>query len=98
MSLRVEDAPASRLNGWMRALALAVAGATSLVLTLDPYVLAGVSASRVHTGLPLLMLGVSGAFIFGFGFTPTHRVARGLFHPALTWGLFGVGAALLALG
>jgi predicted membrane protein len=82
-------------RGWARALALAVAGAISLALTLDPYLLNGVSPLRVHTGLPLLMLGVSSAFADGLGFSASNRVVRALLHPGLAWALIAAGALLM---
>ena len=84
-------------RAWARALELAVAGAVGLALTLDPYILNGVPPSRVHTGLPLLMLGISGAFADGLGFSAANRLLRVLLHPIATWALIVVGAALMIL-
>jgi predicted membrane protein len=81
---------------WTRTFSLAAAGAISLVLMLDPYALRGVSLSRVHEGLPLLLLGVSGAFIHGFGFRPTIKVIRAFANPIVIWSFLIVGAALMA--
>ncbi|MBV8474531.1 MAG: hypothetical protein JO107_07965 [Hyphomicrobiales bacterium] len=94
---RRERGVSARLARWSKAIALAAAGAASLALTLDPYVLNGVSSARVHAGLPLLMLGVSGAFAHGLGFRPAQPILRGLLHPAVAWILFGAGASVLAI-
>jgi len=80
---------------WARAASLAAAGAISLALMLDPYILNGVSAFRLHAGLPLLMLGASGAFAYGFGFQPSSRFFRVALQPALAWALIAAGAALI---
>jgi predicted membrane protein len=94
---RRDEAIATRPARWSRAVALTAAGAASLALTLDPYVLSDVSSARVHEGMPLLMLGVSGAFAYGLGFRPAQPILRALLHPAVASVLFGAGAALLAL-
>src|ERR1700691_558421 len=92
------DVAASRpVRYWARALELAAVGAISLALTLDPYILNGVSPLRVHAGLPVLMLGVSGAFADGLGFSASSRFMRTLFHPAIAWTLIGVGMSLMLL-
>lgn len=75
-----------------------MAATVSLVLTLDPYILRGASTIRIHSGLPLLMLGVSVAFAHGLGFQPASRLSRALLHPAVGWTLLGAGASLIALG
>jgi predicted membrane protein len=80
---------------WSRAAALAAAAAISLALTLDPYLLSGASAARVHEGLPLLMLGVSSAFAYGLGFRTSSPPIRILTHPAAAWTMLGAGAALV---
>jgi predicted membrane protein len=89
---RAELGAARRLS---RAAALAAAGAISLALTLDPYVLRGASMAGAHEGLPLLMLGVSSAFAYGLGFRTASQPIRILTHPAATWMMLGVGAALI---
>ena len=78
-----------------RASSLFVAGGVSLALTLDPYLLRNVSPGSIHAGLPLLMMGASGAFAYGFGFRPANRIACALLHPACAWALLVMGAAFL---
>jgi hypothetical protein len=94
---RREGAPRRPATTWGRAVALLAAGAISLALMLDPYILNGASALRVHEGLPLLMIGVSSAFAYGLGLRAFSLTARILLHPALAWALMGVGAALMLL-
>lgn len=98
MTARVDAARMSAAaSGWARALSLAGAGAISLALTLDPFLLNGVPPLRLHAGLPLMMLGVSGAFAHGLGYRPSSRVIRALVAPATAWLLLVAGASLIAL-
>ncbi len=39
----------------------------------------------MHSALPIMLLGVAGAFIHGVGFTPDNRFLRVLFGPACAW-------------
>jgi len=80
-----------------RELSLAAAGAVSLVLTVDPYVLSGIPQWRVHAGLPLTMLGAAGLFMHGFGFEARNGVLRRVFHPLVAW-LFFTAGLLVILG
>ena len=94
MTNRAEvDFPA---NGrWMtRILSLAAAGLFSLVILVDPYLLAKVPSWRLHTGLPIAMLGGAGLFMHGLGFVPRTWVLRILFHPATAWLFFTAGGCL----
>jgi predicted membrane protein len=84
-----------RARSWSRAAALAVAGATSLALTLDPYILNRASSASLHEGLPLLMLGVSNAFAYGLGFRPASRSMRAFISPVAAWALLVAGAAFI---
>ncbi len=97
MSAPTADARA-RASSWTKGAALAAAGVVSLGLTFDPYALQGLSPTRVHIGLPLLLLGVSAGFVYGFGFRPENAGARAFCHPATAAALFVVGALVLAAG
>jgi predicted membrane protein len=90
------EVPNRTASLWARSFSLAVAGAISLALMLDPFVLRGFPLDRIHEGLPIMLLGVAGSFVHGFGFRPTNRMMKGLAHPALSWILLGLGAALIA--
>ena len=81
---------------WARTISLVAAGAISLALMLDPYLLRGFSLARIHEGLPFLLLGVAGAFVHGFGYRATSSVTRALAHPMLSWTLLAFGAAWIA--
>lgn len=77
-------------------MSLAAAGSISLLLLVYPYVLNAVPSWRVHTGLPLMMLGAAGLFMHGLGFQVRGKVLRLVFHPAVAWLLFAIGGFVLA--
>ncbi len=83
---------------WARAVSLAAALALSAVLMLDPYALGTRMTPTVHSALPLLLLGVSAAFVHGVGFRPDNRVLRTIFSPVAAWPLIAAGSGLLAIG
>jgi predicted membrane protein len=83
--------------GAMRVASFTTALAATLVLTLFPFLLRGVSDARLHAALPIAMLGIAGAFVYGIGFTPDHALLRMLFGPWCCWTLMAVGAVILAL-
>jgi predicted membrane protein len=85
-------------RSWGRGLSLAAAGIASLLLLVYPYVLSGVPNWRVHAGLPIMMFGVAGLYIFGLGFEPRSRLVRGLFYPGLAWLLFTIGILTMVGG
>jgi cyd operon protein YbgE len=82
---------------WARAVSLAAGLAISALLMLYPYALGTKMTPMLHSGLPLLLLGVSGALVHGVGFRPENRWLRMLFSPIAAWPLIAVGVALLAL-
>jgi predicted membrane protein len=91
------DAATATAATWARTISLVAAGAISLALMLDPYLLHGFSLARIHEGLPFLLLGVAGAFVHGFGYRATSSITRVLAHPMLSWLLLGFGAAWIAM-
>ncbi len=90
------DAKMASAAPWARAISLVAAGAISLALVLDPYLLRGFSLARIHEGLPFLLLGVAGAFVHGFGYRAASRFMRVFAHPMSSWALLGFGAAWIA--
>lgn len=83
---------------WARFVSLAVGLAVSALLMLYPYALGTTMTPMLHTALPLLLLGVSGALVHGVGFRPENRALRLLFSPVAAWPLIVAGAALLVAG
>jgi predicted membrane protein len=80
----------------LRTVSFAVALAGSLTLMLFPFLLRQVPAVRLHSALPLMLLGVAAAFIHGIGYTPDNRSLRVLLGPACAWASM-IGGALLML-
>ena len=95
MSALAETARLSSSQRWARALSLSVACFVSLLLLVDPYVLSAISDRRIHIGLPLTLSGIAGQFIYGLGFEPSTKIPRLVFHPAVAWLLFIVGALIV---
>jgi len=75
-----------------RAVSLVLALATSSVALLAPFLIARQISAGGHAVASAMMLGITGAFVHGMGFTPRARVWRVLFHPLLAWTLI-LGAA-----
>lgn len=82
---------------WARAVSLAAGLAISALLMLYPYALGTKMTPMLHSALPLLLIGVSGALVHGVGFRPENKWLRVLFSPAAAWPLIAIGAALLVL-
>jgi predicted membrane protein len=62
---------------------------------LCPYVLGTTMTPMLHTALPLMLTGVSGAFVHGFGFRPQEKMLAVLLGPIAAWPLMAIGAAML---
>ena len=79
----------------IRAVSFAIALAASVALMLFPFLLRHVEEQRLHSGLPILLLGIAGAFVFGIGYRPDNRPLRVLFGPVFAWALIFGGALML---
>ena len=75
------------MPGLARVASLAAGGAVTLLLMLFPFVLGPELTALDRTGLFALLLGVSGAFVHGFGYAPEQLAWRLLFSPVAAWGL-----------
>ena len=80
-----------------RLIAFATALIASAALMLFPFALRYVPAARLHTALPITLLGVAAAFVHGIGYVPDNRFLRMLFGPVCAWVLLIGGALLLLL-
>ncbi|MBX9710204.1 MAG: cyd operon YbgE family protein [Xanthobacteraceae bacterium] len=81
----------------MRYVSFAIGLVASVMLMLFPFLLHQVSSSRLHTGLPILMLGVAGTFVHGVGYVPDNKFLRILFGPFCSWTLILIGGLLLSV-
>ncbi len=80
-----------------RAASLAAALILTAGLLLYPRILGAQLSPMAHAVLPMLLLGISGAFVSGLGYRPDMRLARVMLSPAASWVLMGGGVTLLAL-
>ncbi len=83
---------------WARAVSLAAGLGLSALLMLYPYALGTQMTPMLHSALPVMLIGVSGALVHGVGFRPHNRALNVLFSPIAAWPLIGVGILLIALG
>ena len=79
----------------LRMVSFAAASAASLLLMLFPFLLRHMREAVLHAALPVLSLGIAGAFIHGVGYLPANRWLRIMFGPACAWTLMIGGAAML---
>ena len=70
---------------FMLALPLAV------ILMVFPSFMLDANGHYSHPLLMLIMLGISGGFIYGVGFTPRFWLWKWLFSPFISWPLMGLG-------
>ena len=82
---------------WARTISLTAALAVSAVLMLYPYALGTRMTPMVHSALPLLLFGVSAAFVHGTGFRPDRPALRLAFSPIAAWPLIAAGILILAI-
>ena len=78
-----------------RMASFAAALAASLLLMLFPFLLRHVPEPRIHAVLPIMLLGVAGAFVHGVGYRPDNRLLRILFGPIIAWVLMIGGMLML---
>lgn len=81
----------------MRTISFAIGLIASLMLMLFPFLLHHLSGPRLHSGLPILMLGVAGTFVYGVGYVPHNKFLRFLFGPLCSWTLILIGGLLLTI-
>lgn len=74
---------------------LAAALAASLALMLFPFLLRHVPETRLHSALPVMLIGVAGALVYGIGYRPDNRLLRMLFGPVCAWTLIVGGTWML---
>jgi predicted membrane protein len=80
----------------IRVTLFAAALVASLALMLFPFLLRHVPEARLHAALPVMLLGVAGAFVYGVGYRPDNKLLRILFGPVCAWVLM-IGGMLMLL-
>jgi len=84
-------------SAWRR-LALLLAIALSLALTVYPPLATGTSGRAVHGALMLLLWGIAGGFVSGVGFVPRQPWLRMALSPHLALSLMTAGLVYLIVG
>ena len=79
-----------------RAISLVLALSATGILMLAPFLVIHQMTPVVHALLPVILLGVTGAFVHGVGFKPHFTLWRALFSPWSAWPLL-VGGSILIL-
>jgi predicted membrane protein len=79
----------------IRTVSFTAALAASLALMLFPFLLRHVPTTQLHAALPILLLGVAGALVYGVGYRPDHKLLRMLFGPVCAWALMIGGTWML---
>jgi len=93
--MTLADRRSTAVTRAVRSASLIAAFAASLSLMLFPFLLRHVPEARLHAALPVMMLGVAGAFIYGIGYDPDNKWLRLLFGPVCAWTLMTGGVWML---
>jgi predicted membrane protein len=95
---RIDSMLSASLHRIARPTFLVIALGASLALMLFPFLLHGIDGKRLHTGLPIMMLGVAGMFVYGSGYVPDTRFVRIVLGPACASVLIITGGLVLFAG
>lgn len=79
------------LNTLARAISLIAATCIVLLVALYPRLIATESSEIPFEYLPLWMIGMSCAWVHGFGFVPQNRILRIVFSPIVAWPIIAFG-------
>lgn len=79
----------------MRLVSLFLAGASSIIGLVFPFLLAVRATGQNQTIFLVMMIGVSGAFIYGVGFQPSGKYSRMSISPSVTWPVILVSLGIL---
>lgn len=74
-----------------RAVSLLAAVSVAAVIILYPRLVAEDTVSVPHGFLAVLLMGMSAAWVHGFGFVPENRILRVLFSPVVAWPVIALG-------
>ncbi len=87
----MSNASGGFVRGLARVVSLLAAITVVAVVVLYPRLIAEDSTSVPHGFLALLMMGMSAAWVHGFGFVPQNRILRVLFSPLVAWPVILIG-------
>lgn len=74
-----------------RTISIVAAAAVTVVVVVYPRAIATEMADVPHGWLVCLMLGMSAAYVHGFGFVPQNPVLKYWFSPWIAWPLMALG-------
>ena len=80
-----------------RAISLVAASAVTIGVVLYPRAIATDMHSVPHGWLVCLMIGMSAAYVHGFGFIPKHPILKRFFSPWIAWPMIVIGAVMLLI-
>lgn len=83
------------VNILTRTISLVAAFAVTIGVVLYPRAIATDMHSVPHGWLVCLMIGMSAAYVHGFGFTPQHPLLKRFFSPWVAWPLITIGAVMI---
>ena len=83
------------VNILTRTISLVTAFAVTIGVVLYPRAIATDMHSVPHGWLVCLMIGMSAAYVHGFGFTPQHSLLKRFFSPWVAWPLITIGAVMI---
>lgn len=81
----------SPVRTFARLLSILMAAAVVAIIVLYPRMIANTGAEVPHGFLAILMIGMSFAWVHGFGFVPHNNVLKQLFTPFVAWPILAVG-------
>ena len=74
-----------------RFISIVAAIAVTVGVTLYPRAIALDMHSVPHGWLVCLLMGMSAAYVYGFGFVPQHPILKIIFSPIVAWPLIAIG-------
>lgn len=83
------------LNFFARMISIVAAAAVTVGVVLYPRAIALDMHSVPHGWLVCLMLGMSAAYVHGFGFIPNHPALKIAFSPFVAWPLIALGTYMI---
>jgi predicted membrane protein len=95
MTPRPRDERATAVVRVFQTASFIAALAASLALLLFPFLLHHVQETRLHSALPIMLLGVAGALVYGIGYRSDNKLLQILFGPICAWTLIIAGIWML---
>ena len=81
-------------NRWIMVISFLLALPLAAVLLIHPSMMLDAQGHYSHSAMMLIMLGISGGFIYGVGFIPQFWLWKYLFSPYIAWPLMILGYSI----